>query len=57
MTNDFELVKITGDDTRAHVVFTADFEGGDETVEDGPWGCLLERNDKGLWRIIDAGVA
>lgn len=56
LTHDFELVKTTGDDTRAHVLFTASFEGGDGTIEDGPWGYVLERNDKGLWRIIDAGV-
>ncbi|MFC6288579.1 hypothetical protein ACFP3Q_04715 [Nocardioides sp. GCM10027113] len=56
-THDFELVSTTGDETRAHVLFTADFEGGDGTVEDGRWGYVLERNDEGLWRIVDAGVA
>ena len=43
--------------TAAHVFFTADFKGGDETVEDGLWGYQLERATDGLWHIIDAGVS
>ncbi|QNN52542.1 hypothetical protein [Nocardioides mesophilus] len=41
----------------AHVLFTADFEGGDGTVEDGLWGYYLHRAGDGLWHITDAGVA
>ena len=41
----------------AHVVFTADLDGGDGTVDDGLWGYYLERDSDGRWRITDAGVA
>jgi hypothetical protein len=40
----------------AHVTLTADFEGGDGTVEDGLWGYYLERGRDGRWHITDAGV-
>ena len=43
--------------TAAHVLFAADFDGGDGTVEDGWWGYYLERGNDGLWHITDAGVA
>lgn len=42
--------------SEAHVLFTADFDGGDGTVEDGQWGYHLERGSDGLWHITDAGV-
>jgi hypothetical protein len=42
--------------SRAYVSFTADFDGGDGTVEDGEWGYSLERGSDGLWHITDAGV-
>ena len=41
----------------AHVVFTADLDGGDGTVDDGLWGYYLERDSDGRWHITDAGVA
>ena len=43
--------------TAAHVVFTADLDGGDGTVDDGLWGYYLERDSDGRWHITDAGVA
>lgn len=46
---------VTDGDT-AHVLFSADFDGGDGTVEDGVWGYYLERGGDGLWHITDAGV-
>ncbi|MBS44278.1 MAG: hypothetical protein CMH83_14165 [Nocardioides sp.] len=52
-----EIGTVTGDDRHAHVVFTADFSGGDGTIEDGLWGYYLERGGDGSWRIVDAGVA
>ncbi len=42
---------------QAHVVFNADFDGGDGSVEGGPWGYYLERGNDGSWYIVDAGVA
>lgn len=41
----------------AHVLFTADFDGGDGTISDGFWGYYLERGSDGSWHITDAGVA
>lgn len=56
-THEVEIVRTVTEGTTAHVLFTADFEGGDGTVEDGLWGYYLERGDDGLWHITDAGVA
>lgn len=42
--------------SKAHVLFTADFDGGDGTIDDGQWGYYLERGSDGLWHITDAGV-
>ncbi len=41
------------------MLFTADFHGGDGTLEgdDSSWGYLLDRGSDGLWHITDAGVA
>ena len=41
----------------AHVLFTADFVGGDGTIDDGLWGYYLDRGSDGRWHITDAGVA
>jgi hypothetical protein len=43
----------------AHVLFSADFQGGDGSIGPGrqPWGYDLRRDDDGRWRIVDAGVA
>jgi len=49
--------RTTGDATSARVLFTADFSGGDGTVEDGPWGYELQRGADGRWHITDAGVS
>lgn len=56
-THDVQDIQTFTEGARAHVVFTADFDGGDGTVEDGPWGYYLERGENGLWHITDAGVA
>jgi hypothetical protein len=56
-TTDVTGMRTVADQGRAHVVFEADFDGGDGTVEDGWWGYVLERGDDGLWHITDAGVA
>jgi len=42
-----------------HVVFKADFSGGDGSLPDGRqwWGYVLERGADGRWQIVDAGVA
>lgn len=42
---------------QAHVLFTADFDGGDGSLEDGLWGYILDRGTDGLWHITDAGVS
>jgi hypothetical protein len=51
----------TRDDTRGRVavVFTAEFDGTDASMEDGrhSWGYVLDRGPEGGWRIVDAGVA
>ncbi|ROR90903.1 hypothetical protein EDD33_1752 [Nocardioides aurantiacus] len=56
-THDVEMGQTLTENGRPHVLFTADFDGGDGTVEDGVWGYYLERGRDGLWHIIDAGVA
>jgi hypothetical protein len=56
-THEVEMGKTVTEGTKAHVLFTADFDGGDGTVEDGLWGYYLERGNDKLWRITDAGVA
>ena len=56
-THDVEMGKTVTEGTQAHVLFNADFDGGDGTVEDGLWGYYLQRGDDGLWHITDAGVA
>ena len=55
-THQVEMGEAVTEGTEAHVLFTADFSGGDGTVEDGSWGYYLERGDDGLWHITDAGV-
>jgi hypothetical protein len=42
-----------------HVVFKADFSGGDGSIPDGRqlWGYVLERGADRRWQIVDAGVA
>jgi hypothetical protein len=55
-THDVRMEKTVPAGSSAHVLFTADFEGGDGTVEDGLWGYHLDRGRDGLWRITDAGV-
>ena len=39
------------------MLFTADFDGGDGTIDDGLWGYYLDRGSDGRWHITDAGVA
>lgn len=56
-TYEVVIVKTVTDGTAAHVLFTADFDGGDGTVEDGLWGYVLELGTDGLWHITDAGVS
>lgn len=51
-----EDVSLPGPDATPEQVFTADFDGGDGTVEDGWWGYVLQRGNDGLWHITDAGV-
>lgn len=55
-TREVAMGKTVTEGTTAHVLFTAEFDGGDGTVEDGLWGYYLERGDDGLWHITDAGV-
>ena len=45
-------------DASAHVLFTADFHGGDGSMGEGRdlWGYYLERGSDGRWHITDAGV-
>jgi hypothetical protein len=56
-SHDVKMGKTVTEGALAHVLFTADFGGGDGTVEDGLWGYYLERGPDRLWHIIDAGVA
>lgn len=57
-TDDVARMKTITDVSGAeHVVFFADFSGGDGTVSDGWWGYLLEQGRDGLWHIVDAGVS
>lgn len=56
-THAVRKVKSLHEGRAVHVVFTADFDGGDGTVEDGPWGYYLQRGSDGRWHITDAGVA
>ena len=56
-THDVEQLRTLTEGGAAHVVFTADFDNTDGSLEDGPWGYHLERGDDGLWHITDAGVA
>ncbi|MFW6773560.1 hypothetical protein ACOACO_04700 [Nocardioides sp. CPCC 205120] len=52
-----EFHETVGTPTRPWVFFSADFSGGDGTLEDGVWGYFLERGDDGRWQIVDAGVS
>ena len=56
-THEVCMLGVRAEGDRVHVRFTADFDGGDATIEDGPWGYYLERRADGLWHITDAGVA
>ncbi len=51
-----KIEKTVKEGSRWHVLFQADFEGGDGTVQDGLWGYYLERDGDGQWQIVDAGV-
>lgn len=55
-THVIQMKNTVAEGKEAHVVFTADFDGGDGTVEDGWWGYVLQRGNDGLWHITDAGV-
>jgi hypothetical protein len=55
--HDVEMGETVTEGDDAHVLFKADFRGGDGTVQDGWWGYYLERGSDGLWHITDAGVA
>jgi len=46
-----------GDPNGTHVMFQADFEGFDISMEDGWWGYYLVRGADGRWEIVDEGVA
>lgn len=51
------IENVEGDQKRhAWVHFTADFSGGDGTLQDGLWGYVLQRDPNGYWRITDQGV-
>ena len=58
-TDHVRMGRTLGGATSAQVVFTADFRGGDGTLEgdDTVWGYLLDRGSDGRWHITDAGVA
>lgn len=51
-------VSLTVEGDRTHVVFNADFSGGDVSISDGRqwWGYVLERGGDGRWYIVDAAV-
>lgn len=40
----------------AYVAFTADFSGGDGSIEDGGWGYFLEQDGNGRWAHRRRGV-
>ena len=58
-TDHVRMGRTLGGATSAQVLFTADFRGGDGTLEgdDTVWGYLLDRGSDGRWHISDAGVA
>ena len=58
-TDHVRMRRTLGGSTSAQVLFTADFHGGDGTLEgdDNLWGYFLDRGSDGLWHITDAGVA
>lgn len=55
--DDVEITKVLQEGAQTHVLFTADFSGGDGSLEDGLWGYYLERGPDGRWQIVDSGVA
>ena len=55
--HEVQMKKTLADGAATHVLFTADFDGGDGTIDDGIWGYYLERGSDGRWHITDAGVA
>jgi hypothetical protein len=57
--NDVKLRPTTTDGARAWVHFTADFSGGDGSMDRGrqSWGFILERGSDDRWHIVDAGVS
>ncbi len=55
-TTDVQVQDTRVEGERAHVLFTAEFDGGGGTIEDGPWGYYLERGSDGR-HITEAGVA
>ena len=56
--NDLTTVSVSRESNRTHVVFKADFSGGDGSIPDGrqSWGYVLERGHDGRWVIVDEGV-
>ena len=55
--HEVQMKKTLADGAATHVLVTADFDGGDGTIDDGIWGYYLERGSDGRWHITDAGVA
>ena len=56
-THALEVEKAVVHRSRAHVLFMADFDGGEPSMQDGWWGYSLVRGDDGLWHITGEGVA
>ena len=58
-TDHVRMGRTLGGPNSAKVLFTADFHGGDGSLEgdDNLWGYLLDRGSDGLWHITDAGVS